>query len=61
MSPAASAPTTCSWSKRPRFRARRPRRMLSQALLLSLGLGLGAGVAAAFVLERLDDTVKTAG
>ena len=33
---------------------------LSQALLLSLGLGLGAGVAAAFVLERLDDTVKTA-
>jgi capsular exopolysaccharide synthesis family protein len=31
----------------------------SQAFLLSLALGLGAGVAAAFVLERLDDTIKT--
>ncbi|HEU4379959.1 MAG TPA: polysaccharide biosynthesis tyrosine autokinase, partial [Hyphomicrobiaceae bacterium] len=34
--------------------------VLSQALLIAFGLGLGAGVAAAFVLERLDDTVKTA-
>jgi capsular exopolysaccharide synthesis family protein len=34
--------------------------MLSQALLLSFALGLGAGVAAALVLERFDDTVKSA-
>ena len=30
---------------------------LTRALLLSLALGLGAGLAAAYVLERLDDTI----
>jgi polysaccharide biosynthesis transport protein len=34
--------------------------LVTQALLMSLALGLGAGVAAALVLERLDDTIKTA-
>ena len=33
---------------------------MSRALLLSLVLGLGAGLGAAYVLERLDDTIKSA-
>jgi capsular exopolysaccharide synthesis family protein len=32
----------------------------SRALLLSFALGLGAGLAVAFVLDRLDDTVRSA-
>ncbi len=33
---------------------------LMRALLLSFALGLGAGLAAAYVLERLDDTIRSA-
>jgi capsular exopolysaccharide synthesis family protein len=33
--------------------------VLSRALMFSFALGLGAGLAAAYVLERLDDTIKT--
>lgn len=32
---------------------------MSRTLMLSLGLGLGAGFAAAYLLERLDDRVRT--
>ncbi len=32
---------------------------ISKALLLSLGLGLGFGFAAAFLVENLDDTIRT--
>ena len=34
---------------------------IPRALLLSLALGLGVGVAAAYLLERFDDTVRSAG
>ena len=32
---------------------------MSRALMLSFALGLGAGLGAAYVLERLDDTIKS--
>ena len=33
---------------------------MMRALMIALALGLGAGIGAAYVLERLDDTVRTA-
>src|SRR6185312_14814632 len=32
---------------------------MARALLLALGLGLGAGIAAAYILEQFDDTVRS--
>ena len=59
MSPPASAPTTCLSSSRALLPGSPSSPRLSRALLMALVLGLAAGFGIAYVLERLDDKIRS--